>query len=232
MKRFALALAAAVLVWGTAPVQAGVVVAKFIKTSPGQLVAYSLNGAPQQTTGGGVFNWETQPGSPVNLGDFATFCIELTQLIATGDIVSFSIASVQSAPIPGSGMGTAKADLIRELWGRFHASIFTHFDPGTAANAFQIAIWEIIYENTGVLNVNNGDFQVAGFTVGGPAALLAQNWLNQLDGTGPFEHRLVALTNPYKQDQITIIPEPATIVIWGLMGTIGICWWRRRKVTG
>jgi hypothetical protein len=167
----------------------------------------------------GVYSWTNAGGTGLgtevpNWG----FCIELTQEPYTGwqDVVPLDEAST---PI-----GTTKANYIRELWGR-------DFDPTwiTGANrqmaeAFGVALWEIIYETDPVWDVTSG---TGFYATGIEQAATANLWLSQLDGdTAYFANNLVATSSPYGQDYLVQIPEPMTVIMLGL-GALTVV--RRRK---
>jgi hypothetical protein len=163
----------------------------------------------------GVYSWTNAGGTGLgtkvpNWG----FCIELTQEPYNGwqNVIPLNEASLPAAY--GTPTGTTKANYIRELWGR-------DFDPAwiTGANrqmaeAFGVAIWEIIYETGPKWDVTSGPgFHATGIE----QAATANLWLSQLNGdTRYFANNLVATSSPYGQDYVVQIPEPATITILGL----------------
>lgn len=169
----------------------------------------------------GVYSW-TNTGS-TGLGEYAPnwgFCIELSQSPRNGwqDIVPLDEASLPAAY--GTPVGANKANYIRELWGR-------DFDPtwATGANkklaeAFGVALWEIIYETGSTWDVTSGPcFHATGIE----QAATANLWLSQLNGdTAYFANNLAATSSPYGQDYLiqvpksTSVPEPMTVIILGL----------------
>ena len=192
------------------------------------------------------------------------FCIDLAQY-SPSDYVTYVADDLENAPAPkntfGSPMGANKADAIRALWGQDFSQVLT----GTAsqqavkAAAFQVAVWEIIYENfpsspsdwwdvtsKGTVNTNPGN-GVSGFKMTGNSdvATQATQWLNGLDltVTGTKESDLKALTNHdatyYYQDyavqvpsagtNVNPVPGPAGVVL-GLCGLGLVGWFRKRFV--
>jgi hypothetical protein len=179
----------------------------------------------------GVYSWTNAGG--IGLGTEVPdwgFCIELTQGPYNGwqNVIPLDEASLPAAY--GTPVGTAKADYIRELWGR-------DFDPAwaTGANkqmseAFGVALWEIIYETSSAWDVTSGPgFHAAGIE----QAATANLWLSQLNGdTAYFANNLVATSSPFGQDYLVqlpnkqTIPEPMTVIMLGL-GALSVV--RRRK---
>lgn len=156
----------------------------------------------------GVYQWTIS--SPTGLGVYVPgwgFCTELVIGASTG---SHDVITLEDTP----NYTAAKADLVRELWGRF-------FDPtwATGANkqyaeAFNACIWEIVYE-TDAWDVTSG----AGFFATGiEQSATANDWLASLDGTGPLATNLYVLHDG--QDFLVQVPEPATLLILGLGGLL------------
>lgn len=176
----------------------------------GTVYGGGLNGVTGYT---GVYSWVNAGGSGAgvmvpNWG----FCIELTQGTVTG---WHDVILLQSAPVPpmyGTPMGITKADYIRELWGK-------HFDPTwpTGANkkyaeAFNVCLWEIIYETDATWDVTSG----AGFHATGiEEAATANAWLSGLNGEC-YVVNIHAISADNGQDFVVLVPEPATICLLGL----------------
>jgi hypothetical protein len=154
------------------------------------------------------------------------FCIE-----GQGGVSgSYKIVDIQYAPNPhgpeGDPMGAAKAELIREIWGR-------HYDTLSGNNqyaAFHVAMYEIIYDGfdgtkvaVDIKNSPGGQQAASGLYYANLPANniirdLALDYLNSLDGTGPMARNLVALTSPTKQDLITTyVPVPGAVLL-GMLG--------------
>jgi hypothetical protein len=175
----------------------------------GKLWGGGLNGSNYYT---GICSWTNTGGTDLgtqvpNWG----FCIELTQGAYNG---LQNVIPLNEAPLPslyGSPMGVTKANYVRELWGR-------DFDPSWAtgadtqmAEAFNVALYEIIYETDTAWDVTSG----AGFRSGNiEQAVLANLWLNQLNGDAAhFAKNLVATSTLDGQDFLIQVPDPATLLI-------------------
>ncbi|MFA5252346.1 MAG: PEP-CTERM sorting domain-containing protein [Phycisphaerae bacterium] len=188
----------------------------------------------------GIYSWTNEGGTDLGTGvPNWGFCIELTQSPYNGwqDVVP-----LDEAPLPalfGTPMQIAKANYIRELWGR-------HFDPSwvtnpTTANkqlaeAFGASVWEIVYEQNGspaTWNVSTG----SGFRATGiEQAAAANSWLSGLNGdTTYFNWNLAATSTLSGQDYLIQlptapphppVPEPATIALLGLGA---LCLLRRKR---
>jgi hypothetical protein len=163
----------------------------------------------------GIYSWTNNGGTGLgtqvpNWG----FCIELTQGTYNG---WQNVIPLNEAPVPpayGTPMGITKANYIRELWGR-------NFDPAwiTGANkqmaeAFNAAIWEIVYETDTTWDVTSG---TGFYATGIEQAATANLWLSQLNGDARYlANGLVATSTLDGQD--FLVPEPATICMLGLGG--------------
>ncbi len=234
-----------------ATARAGTVTATFDGVSPGRHVRihtndtstnlYTAYGGSIGTTAG-VFRFKNVTSDFLTASTFKAFDLELEILSST----NWSVVDLENAPL-GSGpsgavMGAAKADYIRELWGRHPDVIDT--TSGTEAAAFQLAQWELVYDG-----LADGDVTIAdtGFWVTQygsvdltPIKNLANSWLAEIDGTGPKEDNLWALARVGTQDFAVIgpggseitetVPLPATAWLGlGFLGLLGILRARRRR---
>jgi len=205
-----------------------------------------VNGTLNANTPLGPFYW-TDNNNPPN-GSFptptSTFCIEVAgPLPGQGSSATFGVTSVAAAPTINS---TAKASAISELYARYYQNAWSSgsFTGSTDAIAFQLALWELVYDGSNPSNTTSltdtsasSHFYVKSSDFGASASATvgqAQTWLNSLNGTKSFYtafpgQELVALYAPVDQagkdqpwqDQITIrpkgtVPAPAGIVLAGM----------------
>lgn len=148
--------------------------------------------------------------------NFFSFCIEPLQGISSGStIYTFDVDALPNAPATAP-LGSIKADLLRELFGRYYTS-FQQSLSVTTATALQIAIWEINQE----AYVSGTPFSVSTGVIRYQSAadpnivVVANNMLASLTGAGPMLTEVYALRNAGSQDLAfhaeVGVPEPATL---------------------
>lgn len=170
----------------------------------------------------GVYNLEktygTGEGKLWTDGTIGAFCAELSE--PAPEITSkYSVVSL------GDTYGAGKADYISELWGRYYDPSWTGDGPFTwlqdsKAAAFATALWEIVYEDLPGSSLKwdvkvDGTWDGSGFRTDFGGAVIANNLLHSLDGTGPMADLRVFSYNG-SQDYIAQVPEPTTIALLGL----------------
>jgi len=110
----------------------------------------------------GQFHFITQPGSPSYVpADFYTFCIEPREFLTPGQYVTYDLVPLEQGTTNIGGMGTVKANLIRELLYR-NLPNTNVVVSATFGAAMQVAIWEIVREDhqgVGTYNLATGDVQ-------------------------------------------------------------------------
>lgn len=163
----------------------------------------------------GVMNWTNLDSGAA----FDTFCIELTEYISNGQVAEYTThEDLTAAPrTDGVVISDTKADKISAFWGQFRHLVV---DSDTAS-AFQVGIWEIVYDGDGVLDLDygSGSFALSGHDNYADTFGIASQWLNALDMNGPHAS-LLTIANDGRQDQITQVPTPgaaaAGLALFGL----------------
>src|SRR5207249_1402595 len=137
----------------------------------------TFNGSTQTFTPGPYF-WSTTT-APIN--SVSTFCVQLDQFITVGNTYTFEKTSLAASPTVGN---QTKANYITELYGRYYNTAWNSpsFTGSTQATAFQLALWELIYDGPtsarrkGSLDLSTGTFKDTA-SAHAAAVSLAQNYL-------------------------------------------------------
>jgi hypothetical protein len=189
------------------PVEAGVLIGTgYAKGS--QSFGLSIGGSPG--AGGFVGTWD---GDPIQF-----WCAELTQNF------SFNHSYTYTLSIPNNATFTLLGRLFHEAYG-------VALSDTTHSAAFQLAIWEILYD--GDLDLGAGGFKVTNANGHAATVALAQTWLNNL-GNFSDNYDIALLHNEDRQDFITgnpprrDAPEPASAALVGAGLLAMIVGWRRR----
>ena len=185
---------------------------------------YFGNG-PGDTRGGEfeVYDWVSDEKL------FDTFCLEIVEYIGIGKTYEFVVADISTGAINGGKYG-GNPDPLDPMT----AYLYHHFFHGTldgydyngdrvaSADALQNAIWHIENEfSSGPFIPNYNDFTI----LANDEVNIKKNW------TGLRDVRVINLTDTEgyaKQDQITVVPEPATMLLFGF-GLIGLAVVGRKK---
>ena len=163
-----------------------------------------------------VWQGDANNASPFN-GTFDTYCIDLVEDIYLGSTYTYTVGSVANSPKSNAfpngnpnGMGTAKFNEIAELYGQHFAETLPSVN-GDQREAFQLAIWNILYDTDTSVSTGDGSFYAEG-NVSGDAINIANGWL--VDASNPTNEAnfhatdLVSLIGDRGvQDQITIDPN-------------------------
>ncbi|MEQ1823137.1 MAG: PEP-CTERM sorting domain-containing protein [Fimbriimonadaceae bacterium] len=165
----------------------------------------------------------------------STFCSEPAQYVSRQGTGYTQVDIPQLDPNAWKINGDAKRAAVNNLFRYGFNSVTGAGADSSRAAAFQIAVWKIGYDFDGSvdsLNLGTGRFR-AGMKNGGSLDAQIQVNLNDLlngaTAVGPERKgvtRVIAFHSDCNQDQITAVPEPATLAAIGI-GLAGIM--RRRK---
>ena len=150
-----------------------------------------------------------------------TFCVEFTQSVKSG-WQSYHLLEASQV------FSANQTQAIERLYTAYHQEV----DNSNSKAAFQLALWEIVHEETEVWNITQGSFRARpNRDIGG----LANQWLFSLDSI-ESQYNLYVMTNADSQNQLvfsgvpipssTPVPVPATLGLFGLGALLLL---RRRK---
>ena len=160
------------------------------------------------------------------------YCVDIFQTISFGTLYSDYTTTSLAAD---AQITAARKGEIAQL---FHGFYTTSLTGSTNSAAFQLALWEILYETGSTLNVDGNDLANRGVThaksptTPAGVVLLADTWL---DGLGSFSTDLGGFTtyrSPEHQDQISYrpVPEPPTwALVFAGLGALGFMARRRQR---
>lgn len=157
-------------------------------------------------------------------GSFAAWCVDIYSWLNT------SSSGATYTLTPGTSFFSGSVVTALE---RLASQHLTSIDTVAESGAFQLAVWEILYENSGTYDLGTGNFQVA--SASGGAISAANSWLAGL-GSGARTMTLSIWASSTSQDLAVFaapIPEPeiyATMLAGlGLLGFVGNRNKRRRQ---
>jgi hypothetical protein len=188
--------------------------------------------------------WTNQYGR-----EMVTYCIQVFESASVGDTVTYTqttdLTTVPEAPPAPGPMAGFQVNMVQDLYSRFIDQKTGKIASGTsldaysysvASSAFQLVLWEIVHENFDAttaesagdqLSMDTGAFQSENGTgIAGQAASVIISELGE-DGWGSIGDKLIGLSSPDKQDQLTVVPLPTPVLLAGI-GLLGAGIVRRR----
>ncbi len=151
----------------------------------------------------------------VNAGGvpLTSFCIDLMQSVAIGGTYNDFTRSSLDQSVTSTQLG------------RFNRLYENYYDASRASAAssaaFQTAVWEIIRDGNGTLNLGSGSFAMnAGSN--GSVWNIASGWLADLDGKGTGEWTFERLGSPTRQDQLIAARTTGQVPVSGTLGLVAI----------
>lgn len=220
--RRTLAAAAATLAMGSASAQLNVTITGF--TNGYANVGNTITGVVPVGQMRGLLNGVA----------FETYCTDLYETVYLNQAYS----NYFYAPTGSTyGLTSGQASMIGRLYSVADSGGATQVNTTDESVAFQLAIWEVLYE-TGSYNLNGGSFRA---TTGGNTnqRSLANTWLTAASSLGASQFDVVRIASidaaglqNGRQDLIvaTPVPEPSTYVLLGAgLGVVGFVARRRRR---
>ncbi|HZZ44026.1 MAG TPA: hypothetical protein VFE58_13910 [Tepidisphaeraceae bacterium] len=229
--------------------QADSVTATLTGVSPAQIVGIHYNGNSLGSAYAGALNWQGVAGNAdFTTGSFNTFCIDLTQDVYIGSQYTYSVVTdianaspvplPPTAPIGATGMGAVNAQQIENLYSLEYDNIAGNNDR---AAAFQIAMWEMLFDTGTSHDVTTGQFSVSGASSN--VISLANGFVTEAINSAPmqFHNDILAMVSPTYQDQLYIggvntgngppgSPVPTPAAAFGAIPLLGgLAAFRRKK---
>jgi hypothetical protein len=210
--KFAIPLCAVALAATMAPVTADAMTFTYNGPAAGSFVGVNTNrteaGGPNRNTQAGPFNMsQSAPADP--LGDFIAWCFEIDENLVTaaGGTNSYSFGGV---------LDTDQRARVQKMFDANYddATIETSQPKGAA---FQLALWEVIYDDN--FDLSAGDFKSS---TGGNLRSFANEFLTVASGyTGPQKWVITELKSDSAQDLGTVNAIPLPAAAWLLLGVSG-----------
>jgi hypothetical protein len=185
--------------------------------------------APTYDGRAGEFNGYFYPGAFSADSFFRFFCIEIAQH-ATGAATTYTASIWENSDLQKLFDIAFPNKVLGDFYDDGGTTDFGKFGSSTASAAFQLAVWEIVFD-AGNRNLSSGSFHV---TAGSPGATttMAQGWLNSLNtSTGWANWTLYRFSNDKYQDYVSAtykVPEPGSLAL-GALALAALAGFKRRR---
>jgi hypothetical protein len=183
-----------------------------------------MSGGTQGVNAGGFHVTDT-----ISTNNFVAWCVDLLDNLTTPVLGTYTSTTTPFSD-PWS-ISSATQTVIKAL---FDTSYVNALTSAVNSAAFQLALWEIVYENpANAYNVSSGNGQFY-TTTGGAVATAANNMLGNLNGpaNNNFDVTYWQSNIVGRQDLVTVSEVPLPAAVWlfgsGLVG-LGILSRKRRK---
>ncbi|MDX2018058.1 MAG: hypothetical protein SFY95_10525 [Planctomycetota bacterium] len=202
---------------------------QYLGVGKGRNVQYVWNGTETKNVFAGQLRHRlantSGPLVVVN-GDYLTYCTDLFQTV-TSTAKSYqqtSIATIPFSPIAAS-MGNSKAAGLRSLYAMSGAGGIASNASDDLAAAFQLMVWEIVYDFDGTsasLSTTGGNLKFRQ-TNGNALTTGVQNAFNNLrnsvlaNADTPW---LFGFASGSNQDQLVFVPTPGSLALMGAAGLL------------
>jgi hypothetical protein len=161
-----------------------------------------------------------------------TYCVEVGEHIKEGKNTHSNVSHLLGSTTNLGGIaGPVYFDAVRtermeKLWGTFFSAIGT---DSLKSAAFQLATWEIAFDDDLTLGNNKGKLWVKSSQFQAGVTDVAEGWLTAIrNGDAQTRVGMLLLSGEGIQDQVTMVPEPASMIALGA-GLAAIARKRRRK---
>ena len=165
-------------------------------------------------------------GTLLDGASFYTYCVELTQILAspTNSAMDYNVVASTAQ------VTAAKLTTLAKLFTVAAPPVLTGAVTLDGAAAFQAAVWEVVYETGSTYDMTTGAIKLAPGTVSAAEMATANGWFASLPVTPLYS--LQVLHSNTNQDYlvVTAVPEPEAygMALAGL-GVVALGGLRRRR---
>lgn len=213
---------------------AGSIDAAFLGTQQGLNVKVNLSGGVRDVFSGQItYALSNGTDECADLsGTFVTFCSELTEFVS-GSTLGYSCVEIPATPFDNaSPFSVERTQAVANLLAAYGDTAISTTDA-TFASAFQITVWELIYDfnpGTGVSSIDptSGSLIVTNTDTSSLASGVS-SYISTFAAaamTSGSQNALFSIRNSGAQDQILLIPAPGSVALLGLAGLATL---RRRR---